>query len=408
MLIRFLPLLLLFTSSFLFSQYRMDVRNVADCYGNSFIDHPGDYEFQFTGRTGTETDFSSYSSLSKIEMVNTFWASFVAPHDGLFLFSGITEGGAMNILLFSGEKGFGGSSNEAAYKSTSICDNINSGTAVIERIMKVEGQDTFGLNKSPNAQFMYGLRMSAGEEIYLLFNSSLKKRIKAFLKVQFEVDYSGVDVEALKKPIDIRGNSKHSELRVSLRDKSTGLPIVGKIIVKNSKKLNGLYDGSDFFFSIRNRENLSLSIDVEGYFFQDKELLVEENVDHEMILWLEPANIGKRIELQGIQFKIGSSEFVTGAEQKLSRLRDFLLLNSSVHIEIEGHVYEDGESTFAGNRMSLARARNVMKYLVDSGVDKSRLTAKGYGNEFMIYPEPKFDWQEQANRRVEIRIIKND
>jgi outer membrane protein OmpA-like peptidoglycan-associated protein len=160
--------------------------------------------------------------------------------------------------------------------------------------------------------------------------------------------------------------------------------------------------------SIRNRETLQLSIDVVGYFFQDKEITVEENKDHEMILWLEPANLGKRIELQGIQFKVGSSEFIAGSEEKLGRLKDFLLLNSSVHIEIEGHVYELGENSFAGKRMSAARAKNVMKYLIDSGVDRTRLSAKGYGNEFMVFPEPKFDWQEQANRRVEIRILKNE
>lgn len=408
MLLRFLLLLLLLSSHFLFSQYRMDVRNVADCYGNSFINHPGDYEFQFTGRPGTETDLSAYSSLFDIEMNNTFWASFVAPHDGLFLFSGVTEGGLMDVLIFSREEAFDGSSNESFSGNSDICEDINKGTAVIERIMQVKGDDAFGLNKDPSTQFMYGLRLNAGKEIYLMFNSSLNSRVKAQLKITFEVDYVDIDIEKLKKVTDVRGNKKHSELHVQLRDKSTGLPIRGKMIVKNSKKLNGLYDGTDFFFSIRNREILSLSIDAEGYFFQDQEVLVEENKDHEMILWLEPANLGRRIELQGIQFKTGSSEFVEGVEQKLVRLKDFLLLNSSVYIEIEGHVYEYGESTFAGKRMSIARARSVMKYLIDSGVDRTRLIANGYGNEFMVFPEPKFDWQEQANRRVEIRIIKNE
>ena len=404
MRIRLLFLLMFLIPQFIFSQYRIDVRNVADCYGNSFIQHPGDYELQFTGRTGTETDFTAYPSLSKVEMSNSFWASFTAPHDGLFLFSGITEGGLMDVLIFSQKKGFG--STNTAYSN--ICENINEGTAIIERIMQVEGNKPFGLNKSPDDQFLYGLKMTAGMEIYLMFNTSLNQRIKTQLKVEFEVDYSGIDLDQLKSITDMRRNTKHSELHIHLRDKSTGLPIKGKMILDNSKILNGLYSGSDFSFSIQNRETLKLSIDVVGYFFQDQEIAVDETKNHEMILWLEPADLGKRMELQGIQFKVGTSEFMRGSEQKLIRLKDFLLLNSSIHIEIGGHVYENGESTAAGNRMSLARAKTVMRYLVDSGVNKNRLTAKGYGNEFMIYPEPKFDWQEQANRRVEIIIIKNE
>ena len=51
------------------------------------------------------------------------------------------------------------------------------------------------------------------------------------------------------------------------------------------------------------------------------------------------------------------------------------------------------------------RAKRVMNYLRDSGIDKDRMTAVGYGNEFMKYPEPKFANEEQANRRVEIKIL---
>jgi len=403
MLTRLLLPLLISLPFFVFSQYRMDVRNVADCYGNSFIRHPGDYELQFTGRKGTETDLSAYPTLAGLQLNNTFWSSFTAPHDGLFMFSGITENCIMDILIFSAQKKEG---EESSSSYTNICENIKVGTAVIERIVKVKGNQHFGLNKSPNEQFLYGLRMTEGMEIYLFFNASVSQRIKVSLKVEYEVDYSDIDVESLKSITDMRGNSNHSELRIQLRDKSTGLPIKGKLLIDNSKRINGLYSGSDFIFSIQEREHLKLSIDVIGYFFQDQEVFVEAEKNKEIILWLEPAELGKKMEIQGIQFKTGSSELLKGAEVKLVRLKDFLLLNSSIHIEIEGHVFEYGESTFAGRRMSVARANTVMKYLIDSGVSRSRLSAKGYGNEFMIYPEPKFDWQEQANRRVEIRILK--
>src|SRR5690554_8023896 len=228
---------------------------------------------------------------------------------------------------------FSMSMEESSSSYTNICENIKVGTAVIERIVKVKGNQHFGLNKSPNEQFLYGLRMTEGMEIYLFFNASVSQRIKVSLKVEYEVDYSDIDVESLKSITDMRGNSNHSELRIQLRDKSTGLPIKGKLLIDNSKRINGLYSGSDFIFSIQEREHLKLSIDVIGYFFQDQEVFVEAEKNKEIILWLEPAELGKKMEIQGIQFKTGSSELLKGAEVKLVRLKDFLLLNSSIHIE---------------------------------------------------------------------------
>jgi len=37
--------------------------------------------------------------------------------------------------------------------------------------------------------------------------------------------------------------------------------------------------------------------------------------------------------------------------------------------------------------------------------DKQRIEIEGYGNEHMIYPKAKFAAEEQANRRVEIKIL---
>jgi len=102
---------------------------------------------------------------------------------------------------------------------------------------------------------------------------------------------------------------------------------------------------------------------------------------------------------------MGTSDFASGAEQKLQRLKEFMTVNSDIHIEIQGHVHAVGKNSFAGRRLSLARAKKVMTFLEEHGIDKNRMEAEGYGNEQMIYPEPKFSWQEQANRRVEVKIV---
>jgi outer membrane protein OmpA-like peptidoglycan-associated protein len=76
-----------------------------------------------------------------------------------------------------------------------------------------------------------------------------------------------------------------------------------------------------------------------------------------------------------------------------------------MNIEIQGHVFALGKNSVAGQSISEARAKKVLKYLVENGIDKSRLKAKGYGNTRPIYEKPQFFYEEQANRRVEIVVL---
>lgn len=379
-----------------YGQREIDALDIADCYGGVFIDRPGDFTLQFTARTGDKDDISAFPSLTKkMTETNSLWASFVAPYDGLYLMQGYASEGDMDFVVFKAD-------------GPDVCSAIESGGAEIERLLQVKSKDSFGLSKTPTPenQYLYGVPLKSGEEIHMFFNNSSKERIKLFLTVAFEgKGISEVQIRKQVKVKDHRTDDTKTFLAVRLRDRSNGLPINAQLIIEDSREKNGLYMGTDFFFTLGKRTNIKMKIDAPGYFFRDEELKLEGDKNEEVILWLEPASIGKKIELEGIQFNMGSSDFAGGAEQKLRRLKDFMSLNSEIHIEIQGHVHSIGENSFAGKRLSLARAKRVMEYLEESGIDKSRMKAEGYGNEHMIYPEPKFTWQEQANRRVEIKII---
>ena len=82
-----------------------------------------------------------------------------------------------------------------------------------------------------------------------------------------------------------------------------------------------------------------------------------------------------------------------------------MVLNADIKIEIQGHVFALGDNSLLGQRISVARAKRVMKYLIRQGIDKSRLKAVGYGNTRPVYAEPKLFSEEQANRRVEILVL---
>ena len=155
-----------------------------------------------------------------------------------------------------------------------------------------------------------------------------------------------------------------------------------------------------------NSGKLEIKCGSKGYFLSDVSQAVSAGENGEITIQLERLIAGRSMQIDDIQFKPGGAEFMPGAEPKLKRLKEFMVLNGDLKIEIQGHVMELGdEGSVLGKRISSDRAKKVMQYLLDAGIDKHRMTSVGYGNERPIYPEPKFSYEEQANRRVEILIL---
>ena len=77
--------------------------------------------------------------------------------------------------------------------------------------------------------------------------------------------------------------------------------------------------------------------------------------------------------------------------------------NSSYNLSING--YTDNTGSESGNlRISKARAAAAKKYLVNKGVNASRLTSEGYG---IANPIATNDTPEgrALNRRVEFKVV---
>jgi outer membrane protein OmpA-like peptidoglycan-associated protein len=180
---------------------------------------------------------------------------------------------------------------------------------------------------------------------------------------------------------------------------------VANLSIAGVKDLTALYSGSDFYISVERSGKIQMKADAEGYFFVDREEPVSAGSDNEIVIWMEPLGEGKSMQIDEIEFVPGTSEFLSTAEPKLRRLKDFLALNAAVKVEVQGHVHASGENTFAAQKLSEARAKRVVNYLVENGIDKSRLTSVGFGNTKPIYPDAKFAYEEQANRRVEIKVL---
>ena len=84
-----------------------------------------------------------------------------------------------------------------------------------------------------------------------------------------------------------------------------------------------------------------------------------------------------------------------------------LLQNSTISVEIRSHTDAKGSATY-NLELSQKRARSVYDYLISKGIDRSRLTFKGYG-EMMIMNRCKdgircSDEEHAMNRRTDFKI----
>ena len=119
---------------------------------------------------------------------------------------------------------------------------------------------------------------------------------------------------------------------------------------------------------------------------------------------------GVKLSFENITFYPNKAEFMPGAEIALQDLFDFLASNPGMIVEIGGHInLPNVPSDLIGSSMkelSWNRAKVVTETLIEMGIERERITYKGYGNSKMIYPNPKDDAQKMANRRVEVTILK--
>jgi outer membrane protein OmpA-like peptidoglycan-associated protein len=121
---------------------------------------------------------------------------------------------------------------------------------------------------------------------------------------------------------------------------------------------------------------------------------------------------GKQLILQNILFDYNKARLRGNSELELDKLRDFLLENPKIRIQVSGHTDAVGDESY-NLRLSRARAEAVVDYLVSKGVSSNRLKAVGFGQTKPIARNINKDGSDnplgrQLNRRIEISTLDGD
>jgi OOP family OmpA-OmpF porin len=112
------------------------------------------------------------------------------------------------------------------------------------------------------------------------------------------------------------------------------------------------------------------------------------------------------IILEKIQFQTASAEILPGSNKILDEVAETIKHHPEfVLMEVAGHADERGGDAY-NLGLTQARVNSVMRALLNRGVDKTRLRAKGYG-EYCPIEDAHNESAWEKNRRVEFKIVKS-
>lgn len=107
--------------------------------------------------------------------------------------------------------------------------------------------------------------------------------------------------------------------------------------------------------------------------------------------------------IERVEFESRSAELQKGSDRVLEAVLAILSERKDIQgLEIEGHTDDRGDNDY-NKRLSTQRAETVQKWFIARGIDKSRLSAKGFGEERPIDDNGTEEGRKN-NRRVEFHI----
>lgn len=112
----------------------------------------------------------------------------------------------------------------------------------------------------------------------------------------------------------------------------------------------------------------------------------------------------EKIILENILFATDSAVLLPESFSHLNKLVNYLLRNNHIQIEIYGHTDNTGSEEY-NKTLSENRAKAVVEYIENKGIDRKRINYFGMGSSFPITSNDSVEGRKK-NRRVEVRLYK--
>lgn len=122
-------------------------------------------------------------------------------------------------------------------------------------------------------------------------------------------------------------------------------------------------------------------------------------------LTLNKIILAKAIEVKDILYDYNKYDIRPDAAIRLDTLVQTLIDNPKISIELSSHTDQRGKDAY-NMKLSQQRAQAAVDYIVSKGIEKARITAKGYGETRPLVLKPTTEEEYQRNRRTEFKVTR--
>lgn len=342
---------------------------------------------------------------------NSVWYKFTVPYDAVL---------EMDIVPIFPEDDF--DFMIFYYDGPNFCQTVVDGTAIPVRSnisrKNIEVDGYTGLSRKaineyvpsgPGDPYSRALSVKKGQQYYLLVDNPFRENRGHHVYLHFHKVERG-DPRKRDEPEEKTYEVRTTKLNIEIRDKETGAPVSAFVTIEGTAdgkniELEGV---SDHQLELASYRAYYVSAVAKGYMLATKAFMPARDDEYFVTIDLKKIKQGERITLEDIKFVEDKADFLEKSKNALAKLKKFMLENPEMQVEIGGHVNGlSKKNKKEYKELSTSRAEAVEQFLVEHGIESSRMKVKGYGNSEMLFPDPVNQGQMEANRRVEIKILRN-
>ena len=173
----------------------------------------------------------------------------------------------------------------------------------------------------------------------------------------------------------------------------------------------------NYSFPLKRREKYRLLSEKAGYFSKEIYFSTHKILKDSLRIAFDAMKLERipdsAIRMDDIYFEYDEYRLAHDSKRIIdTTLYKVLRLNPTLRVEVAAHTDRKGTKDY-NFRLSEKRAESVVAYLVEKGIERSRMKPKGYGMSRPIAPSlttagDDFPEGRKLNRRVEFKVIENE
>lgn len=217
-----------------------------------------------------------------------------------------------------------------------------------------------------------------------------------------------------KIPADTLVPEKTSYVTGRVLDAKTNHPIGTTLKMVNLNDTTDTYYGradsvtGRYFLVLTEGREYGVFINKENYLFEDLNFLSRESTALQpdtLDIYLRPIEKGDMIVLKNIYFDFDKYTLDSRSLSELHEVVYFLQQNSRLQFEIQGHTDNVGDHHY-NQELSERRAQTIYDFLISRGIDKTRMSYKGFGSSKPMESNASEEGRHR-NRRIVFKVLSN-